>query len=68
MNRMPDDWIIDWDRIKTVYEPSDEPCAHWKCPYKHCVYHKFYNPDRESTINTPITIRELDVCMNSLDV
>ena len=43
-------------------------CVHWECPYKHCVYHEFYDPDRESIIDTPTTIRELDACMNWLDI
>lgn len=53
---------------KTIYELSDEPCAHRECPYKYCVYHEFYDSDRESTINTPTTVRELDTCMNWLDI
>ena len=53
VSKLVDNWCVDWDRVKTVYEPSDEPCAHWECSYKHCVYHELYNPDIESTIYTP---------------
>ena len=45
MSKLVDNWCVDWDRVKTVYEPSDEPCAHWECSYKHCVYHEFYDPE-----------------------
>lgn len=68
MNKISDNWDIDWDRVKTVYESSDEQCVHWECPYKHCVYHEFYDSGIESSINTPTTIRELDTCMNWLDI
>lgn len=68
MSKVSDNWCVDWDKIKTVYELSDEPCAHRECPYKHCVYHEFYDSDIESIIYTPTTIRELDACMNWLDI
>ncbi len=68
MNKISDNWDIDWDRVKTVYEPSDESCAHCECPYKHCVYHEFYDSSGESPVHTPTTIRELDACMNWLDI
>lgn len=31
MNKLVDNWCVDWDRVKTVYEPSDGPCAHFEC-------------------------------------
>lgn len=68
MSKLVDNWCVDWDRVKTVYKPSDEPCAHWECSYKHCVYHKEYDSRIDGTIYTPTTIREMSTCMMYLGI
>lgn len=68
MSKLVDNWCVDWDRVKTVFETSYNQCEHLECPYKHCVYHEEYDSRIDGAIYTPTTIREMSTCMMYLDI